>query len=110
MAKKARFFKTTTRDGYGDKIFYYPAQSSDDLWNSLRLPPAVQLISIDHLGWFDVSTGVDENIEYVRFFAVIEGVDLCFDKGDLGYEYLWQLFPKKAAEESDFINNYHGPR
>ena len=110
MAQKARFFKVTIRDGHGDNFYYYPAHSKDDLLNSLRLPPAVKLISVDHIGWFDVSVSSDEYISSVRFIAKIESGNMFFDRGDLGYEYLWQLFPKKASQEIEFIDQYNDPR
>ena len=110
MAQKARFFKVTIRDGHGDNFHYYPAHSKDDLLNSLRLLPTEKLISVDHIGWFDVSVSPDEYISNVIFIAKIDIGNVFFERGDLGYEYLWQLFPKKAAKEIEFIEQYDGPR
>ena len=102
MAKKARIFEVTFRNGHGTWKETHPAQSEADLRNSLNLAPDVKLISIVHVGWHEFDVQLNDEHDDLEFKATVRENLRSFPRNSLGYDYLRRQFPKQAKEIDDF--------
>jgi hypothetical protein len=103
MAKKARIFEVTLRNGHGIWKETHPAQSEADLRNSLNIAPDVKLLSIVYVGWHVFDVQVNDEYHDLEFKTTVKDEEILFPKDSLGYDYLRRQFPKQAKE----IDNFH---
>ena len=103
MAKKARFYEVTTRDGYGDTTKIYTANKKILLEQTLSTQ-TTKVVEVKSLGWKSVSVEIDSETEKPMFCAEISGKNVYITNGDLGYKNLTTLFYDKYQSTQQIIH------
>lgn len=101
-AKKARFYAVEARNGHGRYTFIVPAQSKDDLLNTLSIPGNEVLLGVTHLKHHEVEALPDEDNGAVEFRAQVNGEPCVVTVGQQGHDYLTRQFPKKVKDVEDY--------
>lgn len=109
MAKKARCFEVTLRDGHGIKTSTLPAQSKLDLLNRLKVPNTVKLIDVKHIGWRDVAAEPNDDLNGVNFKITGANSEITISHGDIGHDYLTQQIPDQVKNVHEYLDDYHNP-
>jgi hypothetical protein len=106
MAKKARFFEVTLKDGHKEEKIIRPAQRGSDLKKAME-NQHVKVVKIKSLNFQKVSAKPDED-DRVMFCAQIDGASVNIYEGEQGFDYLTQQFPEKVEQVLEQIE-YTGP-
>lgn len=109
MAKQARFFRITIRDGNGSSVSYEAAASESDLTNKIipLLSPHQKLEAIQHLGHRFVNTEPDDEYDAPMFSVERRSGGYWYCRvGDFSYPYLAQQFSKDVRA----VNNFYDER
>jgi hypothetical protein len=101
VAKNARLYEVTLRNGYGTWKKIHPAPSEADLRNTLNLDNDVKLISIKSIGWHPFSLELNDGCNDLDFTTK----EMSFSRSSHGYDYLRRQFPDKAKEIDEFQKN-----
>ncbi len=106
MAKKGRLYEVTEQNGFGQSTKYYPAQSIEDLKRKLPTSNDVKLGKVKSLGFQFFNAVVNEETSSLEFKTSINGENVYFAEGDIGYDYLTAQFPKQTNDVNEFIDEY----
>ncbi|AZD21411.1 hypothetical protein C4K24_2108 [Pseudomonas chlororaphis subsp. aurantiaca] len=103
MAKKSRFYRIKTRNGYGPLEDWTVPARKRSLAVAYFRTADIDVYHAEHLGQVEVNTYADPS-RGVFFAATVGGADYLFEYGAPGYEWLKDLFEDQfydAAQELD---------
>ncbi|WET08611.1 hypothetical protein P3S72_19140 [Pseudomonas sp. D3] len=103
MAKKSRFYRIKTRNGYGPLEDWIVPARKRSLAVAYFRTADIQVYHNEYLGQVEVDTYADPS-RGVFFSATVGEAHCLFEYGDTGYEWLKDLFEDQfydAAQELD---------
>jgi hypothetical protein len=106
MAKKSRFYHIKTRNGYGPLgDWIVPARTKLHAESYFRTQDVATYYS-KHIGQVDVQTYPDTS-SGVIFFATIHEQLFRFEQGEVGYDWLKELFLSQYnVAEQDLMEDF----
>ncbi len=104
MAKKARFYEATLKNGYKQWTVIYAAPSEEHLIGAMS-HPHVSVVALKHIGWETVDVRPNDGTDAHEFNAKVKGTDTVINEGMLGYKYLTLQFSLQVKKVKEFIQD-----
>ncbi|PPK77009.1 hypothetical protein B0F87_102115 [Methylobacter tundripaludum] len=105
MAKKARFYKVITRNGYGEETHIVSSPKKSVIPNAFETQD-VQVTHVEYLGFKEVNAKPNDELDDVEF-VVPELNDLSIQRGETGFKNLSLLFAEQVSKVNQEIKKYN---